>query len=156
MRKILGDDHYRKFSEILVNYKQVCSLAIAIVIFFFLCTRLELRWENFSLSFIVRSYFFQRRELGGLIEGLKKLFLRSEEQYPLFLGMLSSLSCGILEMHFEESILPLLFGCYELHLTNGPQFSMVYTLTDHRNDVIKCSKFKCNLELQTSSFTAKF
>ena len=112
--------------------------------------------EKLSLLFIVRSYFFQRRELGALIEGLKKLFLRSKEQYPLFLGMLSSLSCGILEMHFEESILPLLFGCYELHLTNGPQFSMVYTLTDHRNDVIKCSKFKCNLELQTSSFTAKF
>ena len=63
------------------------------------------------MLFIVRSYFFQRRELGALIEGLKKLFLRSEEQYPLFLGMLSSLSCGILEMQFEESILPLLFGC---------------------------------------------
>ena len=41
-------------------------------------------------------------------------------------------------------------------LTNRPQFSTVYTLRDHRNDVIKCSKFKCNLELQTSSFTAKF
>ena len=27
-------------------------------------------------------------------------------------------------------------------LTNRPQFSMVYTLTDHRNDVIKCSKLK--------------
>ena len=24
--------------------------------------------------------------------------------------------------------------------TNRPQFSMVYTLTDHRNDAIKCSK----------------
>ena len=80
--------------------------------FFFLRTRLQPRWENFSLLFIVRSYFFQRRELGALIEGLKKLFLRSEEQYPLFLGMLSSLSCGILEMQFEESILPLLFDLY--------------------------------------------
>ena len=32
---------------------------------------------------------FQRRELGPLIEGLKKLFTRNEEQYPLFLGKLS-------------------------------------------------------------------
>ena len=28
-------------------------------------------------------------------------------------------------------------------LTNRPQFSMVYTLIDHRNDVIKCSELKC-------------
>ena len=27
-------------------------------------------------------------------------------------------------------------------LTNGLKFSMVYTLIDHRNDVIKCSKLK--------------
>ena len=75
--------------------------------------------EKLSLLFIVRSYFFQRRELGALIEGLKKLFLRSKEHHPLFLGMLSSLSCGILEMQFEESILPLLFGCYELHFNKS-------------------------------------
>ena len=29
-------------------------------------------------------------------------------------------------------------------LTNRPQFSMVYTLKDHRNDVIKCSKLNWN------------
>ena len=40
------------------------------------------------------------------------------------------------------------------HLTNRPQFSMVYI--DHRNDVIKCSKLKWNHELQASGFTAKF
>ena len=34
---------------------------------------------------------------------------------------------------------------------------MVYALTDHRNDVIKCSKLKKNHELpQASVFTAKF
>ena len=27
-----------------------------------------------------------------------------------------------------------------IYLTNRPQFSMVYTLIDHINDVIKCSK----------------
>ena len=109
------------------------------------------------MSFIVRSYFFQRRELGALIEGLKKLFLRSEEQYPLFLGMLSSLSCGILEMQFEESILPLLFGC-DLRVTfnKSTTISMVHTLIDHRSDVTKCSKFKSNHEPQASGVTAKF
>ena len=33
---------------------------------------------------------------------------------------------------------------------------MVYTLIDHRNDAIKCSKLKWNHEPQASSFTAKF
>ena len=42
------------------------------------------------------------------------------------------------------------------HLTNRPQFSMVNTLIDHRNDVIKCSKLKWNHEPQVSGFTAKF
>ena len=28
----------------------------------------------------------------------------------------------------------------QCHLTNRPQFSMVYTVIDHRNDVIKCSE----------------
>ena len=41
-------------------------------------------------------------------------------------------------------------------LTNRPQFSTVYTLRDHRNDVIKCSKLKWNHEPRTSRFTAKF
>ena len=58
-----------------------------------------------------------------------------------------------------------LFSCYSrnllskydsVHLTNRPQFSMVYTLTDHKNDVIKCSKPKWNHEPQVSGFTAKF
>lgn len=77
------------------------------------------------------SYFFQRRELGALIEGLKKLFLRSEEQYPLFLGMLSSLSCGILEMQFEESILPLLFGC-DLRVTFNKSTTISHGLHSYR------------------------
>ena len=42
------------------------------------------------------------------------------------------------------------------YLTNRPQFPMVYTLIDHRNDVIKCSKLKWNHEQQASGFTAKF
>ena len=42
------------------------------------------------------------------------------------------------------------------HLTNRPQFSMVNTLIDHRNDVITCSKLKWNHEPQASGFTAKF
>ena len=42
------------------------------------------------------------------------------------------------------------------YLTNRLQFSIVYTLTDHRNDVIKCSKLKWNHEPQASGFTAKF
>ena len=29
---------------------------------------------------------------------------------------------------------------YEEYLTNRPQFSMVYTLINHRNDAIECSK----------------
>ena len=33
---------------------------------------------------------------------------------------------------------------------------MVYTLIDHRNDVIKWSNLKWNHELQLSGFTAKF
>ena len=41
-------------------------------------------------------------------------------------------------------------------LTNRPQFSMVYTLINHRNDVIKCSKLKWNHEPQACGYTAKF
>ena len=41
-------------------------------------------------------------------------------------------------------------------LTNRPQFSMVYTLIDHRNEVIKCSRLKWNHEPKPSGFTAKF
>ena len=33
-----------------------------------------------------------------------------------------------------------------IYLTNRPQFSMVYTLIDHINDVIKCPKVKWNHE----------
>ena len=33
---------------------------------------------------------------------------------------------------------------------------MVYTLIDHRNDLIKCSKLKWNNEPQVNGFTAKF
>ena len=43
-----------------------------------------------------------------------------------------------------------------IYLTNRPQFFMVYTLIDHGNDVIKCSKLKWNHEPQASGFTAKF
>ena len=35
-----------------------------------------------------------------------------------------------------------IYSVWIYHLTNGPQFSMVYTLIDHRNDVIKCSKLQ--------------
>ena len=41
------------------------------------------------------------------------------------------------------------------YLTNRPQFCMVYTLIDHRIDVIQCSKLKRNHEPQASGFTAK-
>ena len=34
----------------------------------------------------------------------------------------------------------LLVSFLQCHLTNRPQFSVVYTVIDHRNDVIKCSK----------------
>ena len=50
------------------------------------------------------------------------------------------------EMKYSETI----------YLTNRPQFFMLYTLIDHRNDVIKCSKLKWNHEPQASGFTAKF
>ena len=40
-------------------------------------------------------------------------------------------------------------------LTNRPQFSMVYTFIDYRNDVIKWSKLKWNHEPQARGFTAK-
>jgi len=43
-----------------------------------------------------------------------------------------------------------------LGLTNRPQFSVVYTLIDYRNEVIKCSKLKWNHEPQANGFTAKF
>ena len=33
---------------------------------------------------------------------------------------------------------------------------MVYTLIDHRNDLIKCSKLNWNHEPQVNGFTAKF
>ena len=58
-----------------------------------------------------------------------------------------------------------LFSCYPLNLlskydsvnlTNRPQFSMVYTLIDHKNDVIKCSKLRWNHKPQVSGFAAKF
>ena len=42
------------------------------------------------------------------------------------------------------------------NLTNRPQFFEVYTVIDHRDDVIKCSKLKWNHEPQASGFTAKF
>ena len=41
---------------------------------------------------------------------------------------------------------------YEGYLTNWLQFSMVYTLIDHRNDVIKCSKLKWNHESQAGQW----
>ena len=41
-------------------------------------------------------------------------------------------------------------------LTNQPQFSVVYTLIDHRNYVIKCSKPKWNHKPQSSGSAAKF
>ena len=41
-------------------------------------------------------------------------------------------------------------------LTNQPDFFMVCTLIDHRNDAIKCSKLKWNYEPQESGFTAMF
>ena len=44
---------------------------------------------------------------------------------------------------------------HAVHLTNRPQFSMAYTVIDHRNDVIKCSKLKWNHGPQASGFTAK-
>ena len=40
--------------------------------------------------------------------------------------------------------------------TNRPQFSMGYTLIDHRNVVIKCSKLKWKHDPRARSFTAKF
>ena len=43
-----------------------------------------------------------------------------------------------------------------MYLTYRPQFSMVYFLIDHRNDVIKSSKLKWDHEPQTSGFKAKF
>ena len=50
-----------------------------------------------------------------------------------------------------------LFLCVKSgYLANRPQFSMVYTLIDHRNNVIKCSKVKWNHQPQASGFTAKF
>ena len=41
-------------------------------------------------------------------------------------------------------------------LTNQPDFFMVCTLIDHRNDAVKCSKLKWNYEPQGSGFTAMF
>ena len=41
---------------------------------------------------------------------------------------------------------------YEEYLTNRLQFSMVFTLIDHRNDVIKCSKLKWNHEKQAGEW----
>ena len=52
---------------------------------------------------------------------------------------------------FDSKVLRIGFlNDWEIYLINRPQFSMVYTLTDHRNDVIKCSKFKWNNEPQAS------
>ena len=44
----------------------------------------------------------------------------------------------------------------QLYLTNRPDFFMVCTLVDHRNDAIKCSKLEWNHVPQASGFTAKF
>ena len=41
---------------------------------------------------------------------------------------------------------------YEEYLTNRLQFSMVFTLIDRRNDVIKCSKLKWNQEKQAGEW----
>ena len=40
-----------------------------------------------------------------------------------------------------------------IQLTKRPQFSMVYTPIDHRNDVIECSKLKWNHEPQAFIFS---
>ena len=47
-------------------------------------------------------------------------------------------------------------GFFFMYLTNRPQFSIIYTLIDHRNDFIKCSKLKRNHKPQVSGFIAKF
>ena len=64
---------------------------------------------------------------------------------------------------------PLAYECIQLYahqcgkkkkktfrLTNRPDFFMVCTLIDQRNDAIKCSKLKWDHEPQASGFTAKF
>ena len=56
-----------------------------------------------------------------------------------------------------ESVIDIVDGAVSTYyLRNQPQFSMVYTLIDYRNDVIKWSKLKWNHEKQVSGFTAKF
>ena len=57
---------------------------------------------------------------------------------------------------YMESFKPWNLLLNHMCLTNQSQFSMVSTLRDHRNDVIKCSKLKWNHEPQVSSFIAKF
>ena len=59
-------------------------------------------------------------------------------------------------LHVLESRMVGVSQISQKNLTNRPQFFMVYTLIDHGNDVIKCSKLKWNHEPQASGFTAKF
>ena len=43
------------------------------------------------------------------------------------------------------------YGFLIWQLTNGPQLSMVYTLIEHRNEVLKCTKLKHQLTFKNFS-----
>ena len=60
------------------------------------------------------------------------------------------------KIHVEYCYILYVYQGWQVCLTNRPQFSMVYILIDHRNDVMKCSKLKWNYEPQASGFNAKF
>ena len=81
-----------------------------------------------------------KSELGNISEQLQTLLARPREELRLLRDKGKSLKVT---------------NAFIGYLTNRPQFSMVYTLIDHRIDVIKCSKLKWNHEPQASGFTAK-
>ena len=85
VKQALSDEHYKTFSQILNDYKQVCKPS---------CKRSHSVGKSiFTVGYVTIIFclklLFQSRNLDTLIEGLKPLFTRSEAQYPLWLGKLS-------------------------------------------------------------------
>ena len=76
--------------------------------------------------------------LGGGGGGQIDRFQSRGQQLCKLLGIKESFYTVVLFLVFRKKI-----NCY-CKLTNRPQFSMVHTLIDQRNDVIKCSKLKWN------------
>ena len=69
--------------------------------------------------------------------------------------MIDSSKTMIVSQFLKFSVCILMIGARVVQLTNRRDFFMLCTLMDHRNNALKCSKFKWNHKLQVSGVTAK-